>query len=1446
MDYTEKSQEELKRILEELEETKDLLQDELDDEDMKIEYDETVAEIEKVKSAMETSVPEPAMEKMEIEEKVEEEEIVEAPQENMSSEELKSVVNPDLFFSRGGTTKYEFGIGGTLAGAVVGGYVGYKIGRARPQKTGFDTEKRIFNRAKSEYQQRMKKKDPNIQDVSYEEVTERESAYPYANGGLLEKIRKQAQAKAKRTGNTYLVIQRKDDKDEIAFIEDIDFMNDRFNMYDNWEVIEAYKTDYNYAKGGALEKEFKFDKNFVIYVPSTSDVGKKISQKELDARVDEVEKYVANLFGGYTETDTDGGYKSTTGEIIEEDIVKVSVFANNKDWKKNEKKVVSKVKDWAKRWGQEAIGFEYEGDLYYIDDEGKFAKGVFIKDNYWGIDEDELKEEKQLDLGKWYLYYNDTMNEWEATMDGNYTHTFKSLDDLMERKNEIDVFEYNEKLSEEKGEEVITNSKGEIRKYAKGGKTDAIKIKTGRYRDAEDIAESNNLFDYAERKGASLDYSSGWEDEIDTLLEGTNYESEKVIDYYKHRGKKGEVNWNDTYVIVKKKSYAKGGKLEEYNFGYVAPRKITIKGKKYNIFSHPKNMTFSNDEKLEVVKKLKEKGFEVKSRNIAPYGSKEKMWQLLVKKSYAKGGEIETKREFIEVVNQVIEENEAKPNDFVNVMDSINAILQDRGYEEFDEYTYDVREEILDRYEKKVLDKQGLRFAKGGEVDKEYIIRVYENEEDYENDENYDNVYLDDKAPSKKRAIKKAREIENNKGKKDTWVRVIDNASQYNDEIYSTTFPQGFAKGGETATDYSGEYRDLRTFVMRNGLREAMGKKYGFEAKDYEDYVRGELGYDTEVIQELAGDRYKVDYIERYDEVTGRRDKDGEGVIIVSKIYEEGGKVKRFDRHESMPVETRDEIGYLINGRRKEIDGVITYVDSGLMAAIYNEHWDREQRRELDNYLYGLYDGYNYSHTENFKKLLSNLKKSNVETANRVEKLFNEVDKYPKPQNTYEYKKGGFFSRLFGGKSKKSEKAKKLRRYTHHYIISDKKGKPIYGGESSYPSTSQKEAQNGLKKSLQDNIDSGYYKDGDKIEIFTPKQYKESKYFKKGYASFEKGGLVYNDIYDKYPSSKYYISRTQLQDWTPVKLKILEKTGEKTSSGRDIYKDNPIKTYIEKDGLYFEEYAKGGETGDYYPKLMEKQKAKLDEAIKHFEDKIKKQGRITNARDEEHLSRLKELRKSYAKGGETASPITNYRRNIMGTLSFDLKVKGMRKAQDFIVYPITGETDKILIQSDKKFGYIFITSGIGILSKSGNKSYNLQADMMNRNVIRFELTKEELKTLIEKIKETSGKNVGRSFVKSDNSGAELLARGGELMYEDIDIYKDADDNYTVFMDGDVYDMNEYTMPNMSIDMYVGSRFEFPADISHLGRKIKYDDAPIVIQDKISNRIEYYARGGALK
>ena len=46
------------------------------------------------------------------------------------------------------------------------------------------------------------------------------------------------------------------------------------------ERVVEKPIEENYAKGGALSKEFKFDKNFVIYVPSTTNVGNKISKKD--------------------------------------------------------------------------------------------------------------------------------------------------------------------------------------------------------------------------------------------------------------------------------------------------------------------------------------------------------------------------------------------------------------------------------------------------------------------------------------------------------------------------------------------------------------------------------------------------------------------------------------------------------------------------------------------------------------------------------------------------------------------------------------------------------------------------------------------------------------------------------------------------------------------------------------------------------------------------------------------------------------------------------------------------------------------------------------------------------------------------------------------------------------------------------------------------------------
>ena len=278
------------------------------------------------------------------------------------------------------------------------------------------------------------------------------------------------------------------------------------------------------------------------------------------------------------------------------------------------------------------------------------------------------------------------------------------------------------------------------------------------------------------------------------------------------------------------------------------------------------------------------------------------------------------------------------------------------------------------------------------------------------------------------------------------------------------------------------------------------------------------------------------------------------------------------------------------------------------------------------------------------------------------------------------------------------------------------------------------------------------------------------------------------------------------------------------------------------------EYAKGGEI-----RRSPIRKLAFEMYNKEFNElSSKEQKKVEDKRDELMDKDYNSYKKKYfAKGGETASPITNYRKNIMGTLSFDLKVKGMRKPQDFIVYPITEKTDKIRIQSDKKWGEIHINSGKGILSKSGSTSWHLHSDMMNMNVIKFELTPEELEELKTQIKSTSGKDVGNTIMRTDNSGAALLEHGGEIDLNDVSIYEaDENGNFTVVIDGDVFDMNYHTMPNMSINMYAGSRSEYPSDISHWGKKITFEDAPQVIKDKIGKRIEEFHthldKGGKIK
>lgn len=121
--------------------------------------------------------------------------------------------------------------------------------------------------------------------------------------------------------------------------------------------------------------------------------------------------------------------------------------------------------------------------------------------------------------------------------------------------------------------------------------------------------------------------------------------------------------------------------------------------------------------------------------------------------------------------------------------------------------------------------------------------------------------------------------------------------------------------------------------------------------------------------------------------------------------------------------------------------------------------------------------------------------------------------------------------------------------------------------------------------------------------------------------------------------------------------------------------------------------------------------------------------------------------------------ISNLNRNIMGTVSFDGQCAGMRKPQDFIVYPMQDSGERITIQSEHRFGRLDLATGKGILSANKTQYANsiwFAMCVARRTAVAIQLEAEDLQTLRGWIKSTGGVEVGASFVKCDNTGAIAL------------------------------------------------------------------------------------------
>ena len=118
--------------------------------------------------------------------------------------------------------------------------------------------------------------------------------------------------------------------------------------------------------------------------------------------------------------------------------------------------------------------------------------------------------------------------------------------------------------------------------------------------------------------------------------------------------------------------------------------------------------------------------------------------------------------------------------------------------------------------------------------------------------------------------------------------------------------------------------------------------------------------------------------------------------------------------------------------------------------------------------------------------------------------------------------------------------------------------------------------------------------------------------------------------------------------------------------------------------------------------------------------------------------------------------ISNIRKNSMGTTSFMAKFAGMRKEQDFIVYP-KGADDtgsKVQIQSDTRIGMICLDTGRLVLSPP------VSSGAYNHHLLLAkpcgEIPADELQRLKTQIADTASGRAGSRGVYVDNSGAAVL------------------------------------------------------------------------------------------
>ena len=127
-----------------------------------------------------------------------------------------------------------------------------------------------------------------------------------------------------------------------------------------------HKTRLKRKAGLFPKKTMRLEKQMAIVVPSTKEFNKQITKKEMVNRVRSVRNFLTENFGGSTRVKGIGSY-SGKGGVVDENVVVVEAFADNPVWNKSKSSVSKFLRQKAREWSQESLGYQLEGDLYLVE-----------------------------------------------------------------------------------------------------------------------------------------------------------------------------------------------------------------------------------------------------------------------------------------------------------------------------------------------------------------------------------------------------------------------------------------------------------------------------------------------------------------------------------------------------------------------------------------------------------------------------------------------------------------------------------------------------------------------------------------------------------------------------------------------------------------------------------------------------------------------------------------------------------------------------------------------------------------------------------------------------------------------------------------------------------------------------------------------------------------------